>query len=273
MPPKIDLTNRRFGRLVALEDSGERRSGMVVWRCLCDCGTETFVISNNLVRGITRSCGCLARETASRTKAKDIAGQRFGRLVAIEDSGKRSHSHILWRCICDCGNETLVTANNLLKGKTRSCGCLRTETTIERSTKHGGAHLPEYHVWTDIKNRCYNENCSHYRYYGGRGIQVCARWRDSFANFYSDMGPRPSPRHTIDRIDNDGDYEPDNCRWATYDQQSQNRTSTKLTAQDVRDIRARAAEGEQCPSIAKDYPVGEAHISAIIARKKWRNID
>jgi len=115
-----DLTGQRFGRLTVIELSDKRSGRNVVWRCKCDCGNEVYVRSANLVTEDTKSCGCLQKEKS----VKDLTGQRFGRLIAIEPTDKRSGSRILWRCKCDCGNEAYVSSANLVSGNTKSCGCL-----------------------------------------------------------------------------------------------------------------------------------------------------
>lgn len=153
---------------------------------------------------------------------RDLSGQRFGRLVAIE-TNRRDHRHNrLWRCQCDCGNEVEVNVNRLVTGNTKSCGCLYVDAHKTHGATVGRGRVPEYIAWMHMRARCTNPKLPQFKDYGGRGIRVCDRWND-YASFIADMGNRPSPRHSLDRIDVNGNYEPGNCRWATKDVQQHNR--------------------------------------------------
>lgn len=154
-------------------------------------------------------------------KAKDLSGQRFGRLLVIERVGTR-HSQALWGCRCDCGNTAHVLRAMLCNGRTRSCGCLRKELNSQRARTHGWSRSPTYNIWRTMLARCENPKSKDYFRYGGRGIVVCERWH-TFANFLADMGERPE-RLTLERRDNDGPYHPENCEWADWKTQSKNKS-------------------------------------------------
>lgn len=162
-------------------------------------------------------------------KAIDITGLRSGRLVALRLVQSETPWRV-WECVCDCGVRVFVAQQRISNGRSRSCGCLKIELATKRLramlTKHGLTGTPGYWAWGALKKRCLNPKGAAYKNYGGRGIKVCDRWLDSFAAFLEDVGPRPSPLHSIDRYpDNNGNYEPGNVRWATRKQQNRNTRS------------------------------------------------
>lgn len=169
--------------------------------------------------------------TTTAPNAKDITGQVIGRWTVLErlpTQRRNGRSRNTYRCQCQCGTVRIVQGGNLLAKKTLSCGCLHRERVSEAFSTHNASGTKVYRVWASMIQRCTNPHDKRYADYGGRGIVVCDRWRCSFEKFLQDMGPRPSRRHSIDRINNNGNYEPVNCRWATPTEQSINTRRNRL---------------------------------------------
>lgn len=165
----------------------------------------------------------------------DATGERYGIVVIQERAGNKKNGinpdaprQSLWRAGCECGGEIVAPLAYFRRGYITSCGCIKkTGSGIKNGATSHGKETPEYNTWRCMKSRCFNKNNVNYKNYGGRGITVCYRWLSSFENFLSDMGKKPGEKYSIDRINNDGDYEKDNCHWATQSQQANNKRPRK----------------------------------------------
>lgn len=212
--------------------------------------------------------------------ALDLKDQRFTRWTVIRRAEKQdSPGRIKWLCVCECGVERDVDASNLRTGLSRSCGCLAREITSAKSRTHGLGDSTMYWRWANMIHRCYVEKNRSYHRYGGRGISVCDRWRfgigakSGMELFYADMGDPPFPGASLDRIDNDGNYEPENCRWADSSCQVQNSTISKLTAASVRRIKQQWGQGRSIVDLAAEYGVSQNAVRAVVKNKSWRNVE
>lgn len=203
------IDGMKFGMLTAIAPS-HMVGKQVYYHFRCDCGEVRVFRKGNVVaecRGNVRHCGC-------KTGREKLIGKRYGKLEVIARAGITKNRNAIWLCRCDCGTEKEIASDNLRDGVRGSCGCTR-------AVASGGRFRPERALWRGMISRCYDERNTGYHNYGGRGIKVCDRWRDSMQAFIDDMGQRPEGM-TLERVNNEGNYEPGNVKWATAKEQANN---------------------------------------------------
>jgi len=216
-------------------------------------------------------------------KALNIIGEKYNLLTVIEEVEPYIYESKKGRCVktrrykckCDCGNETVVRQGCLRNGDTKSCGCLHAQLASERKTIHGQSHThvtKEYRTWQSMKNRCYNPNERSYKDYGAKGIEVCPQWLNDFQQFYEDMGPAPSPQHSIERIDFKSNYEPSNCIWLETKYQAHNRSNNTLNEDLVRYIRQQRDRGVRQCDVARELNLNPSSVGKIYRNEQWMHV-
>ena len=218
-----DLLGKRFGKLVVLSLAPKTKNRSTVWLCKCDCGNHIVVRNKNLLEGIIADCGCVSKNNL-------IENKKIGRLILIKKINARRGAN--WECLCDCGNRLIVKGYQLKNGIIKSCGCLKKEYAKHGNIVHGFNKTRIQEIYRAMKSRCYNKNHIHYKNYGGRGITICDEWlgKDGLKNFGEwALENGYNNNLSIDRIDNNGNYCPKNCKWSTHlEQQNNTRYNYKI---------------------------------------------
>ena len=203
----------------------------------------------------------------------EMDGMVIGRLTVLQRAENDARGRAQWLCQCSCGETKIICGVHLRRKAILSCGCLRDEKIATVRRTHGLARTPEYNVFPGMIDRCENHKNKRYGRYGGRGIKICIGWRNSFATFIADMGKRPSPKHTIERLDNDGDYEPGNCVWATRKQNGRNTSTVKLSRSLAAAAKLVRDSGDNLSAWAREHGVSQATAWYAATGRTWGDGD
>lgn len=224
MSKMVDLTGKRFGKLLVFERTQNTKSGETRWLCVCDCGNRLQVRGSSLRNGNKTDCG----KHRSAWNLENLVGERFGRLIVIERADNTNAKQARWICECECGSIVTVRAQDLKSGRTKSCGCYKREVVKSCSITHGMSKTRLWRIWNDMHVRCEYPSATQFKYYGEKGVFVCEEWKTfepfrdwAVANGYTD-------ELTIDRIDVSGNYTPSNCRWASWSDQQNNKSTNRF---------------------------------------------
>lgn len=266
----VDLTGQGFGQWLVTGRARDGR-GRLTWNCACSCGRQALVDTHRLCSGLSRRCVACSRTGLPRSRFVS-AGDRFGLWTVIREIDAREDRQRRVLCRCDCGTQKEVLLFHMLHGKSSGCLKCRNDGHARHGHTRGRTQTRVYRTWQSMIRRCTRPTDRHWPQYGGAGITVCDRWRDSFEAFLEDMGERPSGT-SIDRIDGSRGYEPGNCRWATPAQQSRNRRVVRLNESAVAVIRWARARGVSARLLAALHRVCKSNICAVTRRQNWRDLD
>lgn len=273
-----NLTGLTIGNVTVLELLTERINNNLAYKCQCICGK--IIIKQNvrlLAKAFSGHCGCKRNENiikgVLKLKQENLTGKQFGKLTVLNLS-EPIKGKTIWKCKCECGSIIDVRANSLKRGNTKSCNCLQKEIHLKRITKHNLTKTKEHRTWSGIKQRCYNIKNPEYKNYGGRGIKVCDRWLESFDNFLEDMDLAPSQKYSIERVDFNKNYCPENCIWIENKWQTRNTRRNVLNLDLAERIRILYRENVNGPSIKRILNQEGVNVSinavyAVINNKTW----
>lgn len=270
----IDLTGKKFGRLIVLNISKEKKDNRITWKCKCECGNIKNVIGKALRNGTIKSCGCYSKEIIKNNAKKrfiDITGQKFNRLTVLNRSHNNKFNFIMWECLCDCGNKCFAKAYELKTEQIKSCGCLNNELRSKRVKTHDLSKTSLYRVWKSIKTRCLCKSNKNYKRYGGRGIIICNEWLNNpmkFIEWAKNNGYKKGL--TIDRKNNNGNYKPSNCRFVSIKENNRNTSNCKVNYEIVIKIKEIASLNKYKQSEIGDmFGITQQTVSKIINNKTW----
>lgn len=259
----VDITGSVFNKLTVIKRTGTNKQGEALWLCKCECGGSIITRGSSLRNGTTQSCGCLqftqrqAMGRANANRLHDLTGKQFGKWLVVERVKSKPRT-VLYKCKCECGTIKNVRATSLTTGASTSCGCYKAEKAAIQAKTHGLSRHPLYHVISDAIDRCHNPKAQEYHRYGARGITVCEEWRENRERFIEwAVSNGYAKGLTIDRIDNNRGYAPDNCRFVTQQENTNNRRNTVLVEIDGKKI--------PCTEAARIYGISAGKI-----RKRYR---